>query len=173
MSRYNKHRRAKRAKMVRKLKPLIFDPKEIVCFFDGATEPINPGGNMGVGAVIKRGDDILFEYSEYYKADFNNSNNVAEYMAFIAILDWFLDNEMNTFPIRIFGDSMLVIEQIAGHWRINEGRYVPYAIEAKDKFTYFTNCKLKWIPREQNEEADKLSKKCMIENNCEFKIQPL
>lgn len=36
----------------------------IKCYFDGACEPINPYGNMGIGAVILKDNDELFKHSE-------------------------------------------------------------------------------------------------------------
>lgn len=167
-------RRGKR----KKKKPII--PKfaqnqfgEYVCYFDGSCEPDNPGGNMGVGAVILKEDNPIFEKSDYIPAKYENSNNVAEYMAFIHILDYLIDNDLCKSRIVVYGDSMLVVQQMNGNWWIKEGRYVQWAQKAKAKLAGFTNISIYWIPREDNQIADDLSKKSMIDNGCEFKIQPL
>jgi len=146
---------------------------DYVCYFDGACEPKNPGGNMGVGAVIFKDGIAIYEESVYYPAKNENSNNVAEYLAFIYLLEYLIFNYLTDKKIVIYGDSNLVVRQMTGDWRIHEGWYVEYANEAKQLLANFSNISLYWIPREENEFADKLSKKCMIDNNCEFKIQPL
>ena len=60
--------------------------------------------------------------------------------------------------INIYGDSMLVINQMTGKWKIKSGYYVDYATECKKFLKLFTNINLKWIPREENTYADNLSK---------------
>lgn len=146
---------------------------EYVCYFDGACEPKNPGGNMGVGAVIMKEDEVFYQISDYVPANPKNSNNVAEYMAFIYLLNYFIDNNLTDKRIVMYGDSMLVVQQMCGSWRIKEGRYVEYAKIAKSKLAGFKNLNIYWIPREENKLAHNLSKKGMIENGCEFKIQPI
>lgn len=146
---------------------------DYVCFFDGACEPKNPGGNMGVGALIEHNSNRIMEESFYIAAKNENSNNVAEYIGLITILDYLIANCLQEKRIVIYGDSNLVIMQMNGFWKIREGRYVEYAKEAQEKLAGFTNTKLFWIPREHNQKADELSKSCMIANGCEFKIQPL
>ncbi len=143
----------------------------ITCYFDGACEPRNPGGNMGIGAIVIKEDEVLFEHSEYIVAHPSNSNNVAEYMGLNKILDWLLENNLNEHTILVYGDSKLAIEQVSGRWRIKQGRYVKYAHEAREKKGKFSNIMFNWIPREKNSIADDLSKKGMIKNGCEFRIQ--
>lgn len=137
------------------------------------SEPTNPGGNMGLGAIILKDGQSVFEKSEYVAAKYENSNNVAEYKAFIHVLDWFIENGLQDAKIAVYGDSMLVVQQMSGNWRIKEGRYVEWANQAKVKLAGFTKLSIYWIPREDNQLADDLSKRCMIDNGCEFKIQPL
>lgn len=86
----------------------------LVCYFDGACEPRNPGGNMGIGACIRCGNGELFAYSDFVPAARHNSNNVAEYMAFEKLLDFFIEKKCSNQRIFIYGDSKLVIEQMFG-----------------------------------------------------------
>jgi ribonuclease HI len=145
----------------------------IVCFFDGACEPRNPGGNMGMGAVIFI-DGIEFEkHTQFVKSSEINSNNVAEYRALIWILETLIKHGLHERLIYIYGDSQLVVMQMSGKWRIKFGYYVDYAREAKELFKVFKNTLIQWIPREKNEYADKLSKGELIKNNVEFRLQPL
>lgn len=149
----------------------------VKCYFDGACEPINPYGNMGIGAIILKDNEAVFKHSEFVPASKNNSNNVAEYMALEKILIYIRDTTIIENKIFIYGDSKMVIMQMKGSWRIKHGLYVSVA----------KNCKIikeeiekeigkildfNWIPRQLNQVADDLSKAKMIENNVDFKIQP-
>jgi len=127
-------------------------------FFDGSCEPRNPGGTAGYGAVIFKGGERVWHHSGMIPASPATSNNVAEYLAFITALDWFIGQRLTTAPIVIQGDSMLVIKQCFGHWKIKKGLYAQYAIEAKNKVKKFSALQGKWISREYNSLADELSR---------------
>jgi len=159
---------------------------KIRAYFDGCTEPVNPGGAMGVGAIIYMDDEILDEYSDFEGPAKSNSNNVAEYMAFTHIVEYLVEQltEDNRLPLKdiridIRGDSKLVIEQMCKRWRIKAGYYVAFAKEAMLKweglqricFDLRIPLTLQWVPRNMNDKADELSKKKLIENNIEFRIQ--
>jgi ribonuclease HI len=146
--------------------------KDIVCFFDGCCEPKNPGGNMGMGAIIYENGLELCTYSAFIPASYGNTNNIAEYIAFQWLLGTLLNAGLNYEPITIYGDSDLVIKQMKGEWKIKNGRYVEYAINSKMLLIHFTNIQLKWIPRDENNYADRLSKGHLKRKGVEFKIQP-
>ena len=146
-------------------------------YFDGCCEPVNPGGTASYGAVIFRGDDRIWDCSRIFfpakGRERETSNNVAEYSGFLAILEYFSENGLADQDITIFGDSKLVIEQCFGTWRIKKGHYKPLAIKAKQDVKKFPRLKGYWIPREENEIADELSKAELIKAGVEFRIQPL
>jgi ribonuclease HI len=149
----------------------------IVAYFDGACEPRNPGGNMGIGATIRQAGKELFRHSSFAKAAITNSNNVAEYMAFEAILDFMILNKWTGQVVAIYGDSKLVINQMFGTWRIKDGFYVPFAKRCIPKLQQLSAAKNKitgvWINRDRNGYADELSKAELINHNVQFRIQPL
>lgn len=135
--------------------------KTYECYFDGACEPANPGGKMGMGYYITDGNGI---YTGHDFRDVNpcNTNNIAEYMALICVLK--LMREKENCLIKIYGDSMLVIKQMNEEWNAKQGGYMPYMrcakeiyeeIRLKNKITF------SWIPREQNEKADYQSMKAI------------
>ena len=98
------------------------------------------------------------------------SNNVAEYSAFCAVA-----RECMKHPgvIWIRGDSKLVVMQVTGKWKIHGGLYVPYFQEAKSLWQQIKDrAKLTWIPREQNDICDVLSKKVLKDMGVVFKLQP-
>jgi ribonuclease HI len=80
----------------------------------------------------------------------------------------------------IHGDSKLVINQLTGRWRIKKGLYLSIAIETKQLLAHLRGLGWQisfcWIPREQNEECDALSKKsCRVVTRhiqCEEKDMP-
>lgn len=137
------------------------------------SEPHNPGGNIGMGAVIFKDGVQIDSYSDFKKADWGNSNNVAEYRAFMWLMVRLTHMAYFSMPIKIFGDSKLVICQMSGAWKIKNGRYVETALRCREMIRVFKNIQLEWIPREQNSYADELSKGQLIKNNVQFKIQPI
>jgi len=88
------------------------------------------------------------------------TNNVAEYKAVIAAYDWLLAHHeiVSTSPeIKFFSDSMLVVSQITGIWKIKHQDMQMLCVSVKEKekklgipvsYTY--------IPRELNKKADTL-----------------
>jgi len=128
--------------------------KNYKCYFDGACEPSNPGGKMGMGYYITDG---VNEYAgnDFREASPANTNNIAEYMALISVLKLMRNKENCT--INIYGDSMLVIKQMNEEWNAKKGGYMPYMRCAKE---IYEELKIKnkitftWVPREKNEKAD-------------------
>lgn len=161
-------------KEVEKLIEHKLNRTKITAYFDGCCEPNNPGGNMGIGAVIYIDGVEKFTLSKHVKAHPNNTNNVAEYQAFGWTVKTLLDLGVTDSDIEVFGDSKMVVEQMNGNWSIKEGSYVQFAERAKQIFTELSKkneVSLKWIPREKNTIADGLSKKPMKDAGVEFRLQ--
>ena len=81
------------------------------------------------------------------------SNNVAEYRGLIAGLEMAREIDPDA-PVEIRMDSKLVIEQMAGRWKIKHPSMRPLALEAnglRPRQVTWT-----WIPREENSQADAL-----------------
>jgi len=128
--------------------------KNYKCYFDGACEPKNPGGKIGAGIFITDGVND-FADNIFVDAGPKNTNNIAEYMAFIRVLELMKNKTDST--IEIYGDSMLVINQMNGEWQIKNGAYKEYALKAMPLLNNLrkkNGVVIKWIPREQNEKAD-------------------
>lgn len=113
---------------------------------------------MGFGATIKTQSGHLHDENGFTPASPKNSNNVAEYLALCIGLQWLLDNGFSENEIEVRGDSMLVINQLAGTWRVKGGLYYDAYKRAETLRDKFTNISFKWIPRDQNAEADQLSR---------------
>jgi ribonuclease HI len=132
--------------------------------FDGACEPKNPGGSMGMGVLI-----LAAEGREAYRASGmvaaypGASNNVAEYLALEVGLDWLDRRGYRGSSVVVRGDSALVINQCLGKWRVRAGLYHVDALRIHDKVKRFAAIDFEWVPREQNAGADELSKAALIE----------
>jgi ribonuclease HI len=105
---------------------------------------------------------IVWEHSEVYRPppgkERQTSNNLAEYLGLIVILEHFIRIKAQHEPIMIYGDSKLVIQQMTGRWKIKEGIYEPFAQRAKSLTKEFSHIGWQWVPRSQNTIADGLSK---------------
>ena len=91
------------------------------------------------------------------------SNNVAEYAALCEALRFLISEKMTRVPIEIRSDSRLLVNQMKGEWKFHKGLYAKKFTEAKALVTEFDRVKFKWVPREENEEADALSREAYAE----------
>ena len=135
----------------------------LLAFFDGACEPVNPGGTASYGIVVFNGVEKIFEDARIVEPltgrASDTSNNLAEYAGFAAVLDYLLEQRRDDEPATICGDSKLAIEQMSGRWAIRRGMYVALAQQCLAKMQSFRlRPQLEWIPRERNTIADVLSK---------------
>jgi ribonuclease HI len=133
----------------------------IEIYTDGLAEPLNPGiGTYGF-VVNRDGQPLRREHG--FDGD-PVSNNHAEYAGLIAALrslEGLSDQE-----IVVKSDSKMLVNQMAGTWKVGkkaynskvEGSYVDKYLEAKELAGRFTRLTFEWIPREQNSEADELSR---------------
>jgi ribonuclease HI len=135
---------------------------EYLAWFDGACEPVNPGGTASFGVIVKgeNGTVLLRDHGVVGRGK-AMSNNVAEYAGVLHILKYLSSRPPGR--VTIHGDSNLVINQLNGKWRVRKGLYLSIAIETKELLVYLRGLGWQinfcWIPREQNEECDALSKK--------------
>lgn len=140
-------------------------------YFDGACEPINPGGTASYGFVVFQDDKEIYSESKIVAEGKDASNNVAEYNGLLNALRWLYKNKFNQEKIECIGDSKLVVCQMNGQYRINKGIYVPWAYKCKDAVKYFNSISFKWVSRAENI-ADEVSKKALKDRGVKFRIQP-
>jgi len=151
----------------------------IKVFIDGSIGPKNPGKIASYGFEVRRNGVIVHaEGGLVAKSDESvYTNNVAEYGALIAFFNWYLvmlrigrlkvDGTVDMGKSTrtwvetgvIYSDSQLIVNQMNGKWSAGQGTYLPYyRLAAKEFITFSEFMSIKWIPREQNEIADELSK---------------
>jgi ribonuclease HI len=125
----------------------------IVIYFDGGSRG-NPGP-AAIGAVVI--DPLtdpparLAAVSEHIG---NTTNNVAEYRALIAGLE--AAREFPARRVRVRGDSMLVIKQVEGAWRVKQPHLRPLLDDVRALLAPYEFVDLGHVRREQNADADLL-----------------
>ncbi|MFI7698989.1 bifunctional RNase H/acid phosphatase [Nonomuraea sp. NPDC049480] len=119
----------------------------------------NPGP-AGYGAVVKDAADgqVLAEVAEAIGV---TTNNVAEYRGLIAGLTAALRVGGEGAPVAVRMDSKLVIEQMAGRWKIKNEGLRPLALEAGGLVRRLRVTEWTWIPRARNQHADRLANEAM------------
>ncbi|GII83581.1 bifunctional RNase H/acid phosphatase [Sphaerisporangium siamense] len=117
----------------------------------------NPGP-AGYGAVVKDTDgQVLAEAADALGV---TTNNVAEYQGLIAGLRSVLALAGDGTAVEVRMDSKLVIEQMAGRWKIKNEGLRPLALEARG-LAGRLRVTWRWIPRERNRDADRLANEAM------------
>jgi len=128
----------------------------ITIHFDGLCYPKNPGGVAAYGYLAHRDGKLIHQGFRAVGEGKGMTNNVAEYEGLMAAAQWIADEEIAE-QIVIKGDSELVIKQMNGQYRVNSATSKKYVPEIK-KLLQGKDVSLVWVPREENEEADKLSR---------------
>jgi ribonuclease HI len=62
--------------------------------------------------------------------------------------------------------------QMAGEWKARGGLYLPWHTAARQLICqHHLSIRYEWIPSEQNSDADKLSRKAIMDEGVEIKMQ--
>jgi ribonuclease HI len=133
------------------------DKAEIEAWFAGACWPKNPGGCASYGAVISKDKEIVWKHAGIVIPIDRTTNNLAEYAAYLAVIEELLRCGWTEQRTTVMGDSRMVINQMSRIWEIKRKAYFPLARKALALTTEFTKLELKWIERGQNTRADSLA----------------
>jgi len=117
--------------------------------FNGST--CNRGAGIGIVLISPQGKK--YEFSLPIVA--TSTNNQAEYQALIKGLE--LLKEIRADAVEIFGDSMLVINQLAGSYECRSEVLITYYEKSIQLLRKFKDFQLEHIPRLHNEEANRLA----------------
>jgi ribonuclease HI len=126
----------------------------ITANIDGLAEPRNPGTGT-YGYVIYEGKKKLAEGEGL--AGYEVTNNYAEYTALVEALEK-LKEMRKRGDVLIRSDSQLLVGQMSMGWEVKGGGYLRKLKEARDLLKEFGSVTFEWVPREQNKEADLLSR---------------
>ncbi|MEO6473091.1 MAG: reverse transcriptase-like protein, partial [Aeromicrobium sp.] len=127
----------------------------------------NPGP-AAYGALIRDAatGEIIAERAEAIGIA---TNNVAEYRGLIAGLELYRQHTPDA-ELEVRMDSKLVIEQMAGRWKVKHPSMQPLAIEAQ-KIAPF-GVEWTWVPREQNQAADAILNAALDGATGKTKVHP-
>ncbi len=130
-------------------------PESVVIEADGGSRG-NPGP-AGYGALLRDAQtgQVIAEAAESIGVA---TNNVAEYNGLLAGLALYAEHAAGA-SLEVRMDSKLVIEQMAGRWKVKHRDMVPLALQARRLVppgTVWT-----WVPRERNTHADRLANQAM------------
>ena len=117
----------------------------------------NPG-HAGYGARIQRADGTVIELKESLGIA---TNNVAEYRALLAALEWAAQHGVRTLHVR--SDSELLVKQMRGEYRVKNPGLLPLYEEARALAARIGRVKFEHVRREHNRDADRLANEAMDE----------
>ena len=133
-------------------------PSAVTVHFDGACQPPRGGGVATYGLVVSGpGVDHREHGLAVPRGVPHATNNVAEYVAAIRGLEW-LRSAGYQGRVTLQGDSQLVIRQMIGDYRVKKEHLRAYHEQLARLVQFFEEVRFEWVPREQNTEADALSK---------------
>src|SRR5262245_49583612 len=95
--------------------------------FDGSCDP-NPGGRMGWSYIITFADGRTVQDHQQDPPHVRNTVNVAEYRGLRDGLRAYLAADRQG-PLRITGDSQLIINQVNGVYKVRKPELQPYHAE--------------------------------------------
>ena len=124
-------------------------PKYILRF-DGASRG-NPG-KSGAGAVLYKNDKEIWSVSRNLGIQ---TNNYAECFAMTLGIDRAF--ELGIKNLIVEGDSMLIINQLKGKWKIKNKDLKNLHLSIVEKIRHFDNITYKHIYRKYNSRADELA----------------
>lgn len=123
----------------------------------------NPGP-AAIGVVVKNEKQEIL--ARLFRKIGEATNNVAEYKAVIAALEWLRNNSItqsaNNPIIQFFLDSALVVNQLNGLFKVKDGELRNLLVQIRElEQEAGGNIAYQLIPREKNWQADALVNKAL------------
>ena len=128
---------------------------EWIAYTDGGSRG-NPGP-AGYGVVIQ--DAAGRTLDTLSQSIGETTNNVAEYQALLAALQYVLDHGGGR--LKIYCDSELIVRQMQGRYRVKSADLLPLHERARELVRRLDRFGIEHIPRERNAEADRLANEAM------------
>ena len=133
---------------------------------DGASRG-NPGPAGAGGMARDESGRVLARVSDFLGV---TTNNVAEYVALIRILEESCD--LGYENVRITLDSDLVVNQVRGGFKVKSKSLAPLLSRVKSLLSTYRVVEVEHIPREKNTECDGLANKA-IDDGLAGRKQPV
>ncbi len=119
--------------------------------FDGLSIP-NPGEATSGAVLFSPSGEVVFEAGEYMA---NGTNNTAEYTGLLIGVR--LAAEKGIRKLRIEGDSMLVIKQTLGQWKVLNAALSELYAKIRVHLDTFDYVALRHVLRDKNSHADRIT----------------
>ncbi|CAN6440493.1 unnamed protein product [Victoria cruziana] len=107
----------------------------------------------GIRILIVSPEEKMIPFS--LKLNFTYTHNMAEYEALTQGLKTLIHFKVSR--VHIYGDSMLIINQVNREWQVKDEKLIPYQAIALSLVDKFEVCKISHIKREHNPIADGLA----------------
>lgn len=118
--------------------------------FDGGGQSRGP---VTAACIVELSDDSVVQAVRCFD---RGTHNTAEYQALILGLRLALAHGERRVVVK--GDSKLVVNQVNGDWKTKHATLRPLRTQARELLERFESARVKWIPREKNQRADKLGR---------------
>jgi ribonuclease HI len=141
-------------------------------WFDGlfrGTQVARKAGLMCFGWLILRENQQIAKGYGIAARGMNATSNIAEYLGLIDGLEALVDISVNDEPVRVIGDSKVVINRMQGLSRINARQVASLHHRACCLAQLLHMVDWKWVPRKYNKAADQLTRHALRE----FRSNPL
>lgn len=115
----------------------------------------NPGP-AAIGIVAHQGDKVTHEHHAFIGT---KTNNVAEYEALQYAAEWLsrFCSEQQVDSVTFYLDSLLVVSQIRGEWKIKQSHLLTYHHHILRLLNALPcSWQIEYVPRAKNTEADAL-----------------
>ncbi|HET9120419.1 MAG TPA: reverse transcriptase-like protein [Solirubrobacterales bacterium] len=123
---------------------------KVVVNVDGGSRG-NPGPAAVAAVATDPGGEELTERSETIG---EATNNVAEYRALM--LGIRLAKDLGADEVEFVADSMLIVEQVKGNWKVKQAHLKPLREQAVRELAEFGSWSIRHVRRGDNERADEL-----------------
>jgi ribonuclease HI len=124
--------------------------KRVIVNVDGGSRG-NPGPAAIAAVATDPSGEVLAERSETIG---EATNNVAEYRALLLGID--LAKQLGADEVEFVGDSMLIVEQVRGKWRVKQEHLRPLHTKVKDALRGLESWSIRHVKRDENSRADEL-----------------
>ena len=117
--------------------------------FDGGSKG-NPGRGYGSYQILNDGTVVVEERLTYDHIGMAITNNQAEYMTLIHAIERLAIDRAGALKetsVVVWGDSLLVINQVAGRWKVSNAGLKPLQQRAKTLLQAFGAFDLRWHER--------------------------
>ncbi|HXW54182.1 MAG TPA: reverse transcriptase-like protein [Candidatus Cybelea sp.] len=131
-----------------------------IAHIDGASRG-NPGPASYAVILRRSGGQVVFELGKRIGRE---TNNVAEYYALLAALDYAVSHGIKA--LRIRSDSELLVRQMKGQYRVKSADLKPLYERASKLARQLEYFAIEHVPREMNREADGLANAALDGGDC-------